>query len=448
MITATKGHTCVVGLGWGDEGKGKAVDLLCAEHDVVVRYNGGANAGHTVRIGEESFALHLLPSGVPQGGKRSVIGPGVVIDIETLLAEIDELARRGVTVGDNLFISDRAHVVMPYHKLEDRLSEAAASEDDRIGTTSRGIGFCYADKMRRTTAVRICDLFRPEQLKERVGEVVRQKQAIFDALYQNVPRLNAAEIADDLLRSAERIRPLVCDTTELLQDRIAAGDRILFEGANGTLLDVDHGTYPFVTSSGTTANSLGGGAGVPVRFVSNIVGVTKAYATRVGRGPFVTELKDETGDAIRKAGNEFGTTTGRPRRCGWFDAVAIKYSARLSGVTDVAVMHLDTLRGFRRIGLCSAYRVDGGSTKVFPADAECLERMEPVIEWHDGWDEDLSSIDCYEMLPDNARRYIERIEQVLETPVTIIGVGPERTQVVLRGADSREKGVIASRGTS
>ena len=436
MITSKKGHTCVVGLGWGDEGKGKVVDLLCAEHDVVVRYNGGANAGHTVRIGEKSFALHLLPSGILQGGKRSVIGPGVVVDPATLLEEIDGLAARGIVVGDTLFISDRAHVVMPYHQLEDRLSESAASEDGRIGTTARGIGPCYADKMRRTTAVRICDLYQPERFRARIGEIVRQKQTVFDALYQNVPRLDAGAISNGLLQAGDRIRAYVCDTTQLLQARMAAGDRILFEGANGVLLDVDHGTYPFVTSSGTTANSLGPGAGVPVGMVANVVGVTKAYATRVGRGPFVTELKDETGDAIRKAGHEFGTTTGRPRRCGWFDAVAIRYSARLSGATEVAFMHLDTLSGFRRIGLCTAYRLDGRSTDVLPADAESLEHTEPVIEWHDGWDDDLATIDRFEKLPVNARRYIERIEQLVETPVTIMGVGPERRQVILRHPSS------------
>jgi len=424
-----------VGLGWGDEGKGKVVDVLCADHDVVVRYNGGANAGHTVHVDKEKFALHLLPAGVLHPKKHSVIGPGVVVDPAALLEEIDGLGRRGIEVAGNLAISDRAHVVMPYHKMEDQLSESAADEQGRIGTTARGIGPCYADKMRRTTAFRMGDLFRGARFGERLADVVRYKQAVFQAVYRDAPNLDAKAMAHELSAAAERIKPYVCDTTALLHERWAAGDRFLFEGANGTLLDVDHGTYPFVTSSSTTVGGVASGSGLPAGIVTNVLGVTKAYATRVGRGPFVTELNNELGEAIRGAGHEYGTTTGRPRRCGWFDAVAVGYSVRLNGATEIALMHLDTLSGFREIGLCTGYRIGKELLGTLPADAEMLDRAEPVVEMLEGWAEDVSRIDSFERLPESAQRYLARIEELVAAPITLIGVGPERSQIVLGNHD-------------
>ncbi len=439
LTTSSKGHTCVVGLAWGDEGKGKIVDLLCDDYDIVVRFNGGANAGHTVCIGPEKFALHLLPSGVLRPDKRSIIGPGVVVDPEGLLDEIDNLATRGVEVGDNLRISDRAHVVMPYHKLEDRLSESTAAVESQIGTTARGIGPCYADKMRRSTAIRICDLLNLDRLRPRLGDIVRMKRAALQAVYGQSVELDADAIFDNLRRAALRIEPYVTDTVTLLRDAVAAGDRILFEGANGTLLDVDHGTYPFVTSSGTTASGVANGAGMPARAVPHVVGVTKSYATRVGRGPFVTELDNEIGDRIRDRGQEYGTTTGRPRRCGWFDAVITRYAVGLSDVTEIALMHLDTLSGFERIGICTGYRLDGREVHAPPADPERLDAVEPVIETLPGWDEDLSGINRLDQLPDNARRYIQRIESAVSVPITIVSVGPERSQTIIGNTRTRTR---------
>ena len=436
MNDQSRGHTCVVGLGWGDEGKGKIVDLLCAEYDVVVRFNGGANAGHTVCIGDETYALHLLPAGVLRPEKRSVIGPGVALDPMGIVEEIDGLGARGIAVGRNLSISDRAHMVMPYHILEDRLSESTSSQADQIGTTARGIGPCYADKMRRTSALRMCDLFAPNRLKQRLSDIVTAKRKMFQALYGEDGQLDAERIFEELGRCADRLKPYVCDTTRLLDDCIQANERILFEGANGTLLDVDHGTYPFVTSSGTTANAVASGAGVPARTVEHVIGVAKAYATRVGRGPFMTELSDETGDTIRRRGNEYGTTTGRPRRCGWFDAVAVRYGIRLSGVTEVAILHLDTLSGFEQVGICTGYECDGVPLDRPPADPEMLERITPVLDMLPGWDQPLRETDSFEDLPANAQQYIECLEDHIAAPITLIGVGPKRAQIIIRNTQA------------
>ncbi len=430
MIGKANGHTCVVGLGWGDEGKGKIVDLLCPGFDVVVRFNGGANAGHTVCINGKSFAVHLLPSGVFHPEKLSVIGPGVVVDPVSLLNEIDTLASQGVTVGENLKVSDRAHVVMDYHKIEDQLSEAAAG-GGRIGTTSRGIGPCYADKVRRSWGIRVGELRNMSKLGKRVEEIVAKKKAMFAALYGEDGGLDASALMRELGGAAERLTPFVAETTSRLHDRIDDGETILFEGANGSLLDVDHGTYPFVTSSNTTANGIGNGSGIPARAVQHVIGICKAYATRVGSGPFVTELTGATGDAIREAGKEFGTTTGRPRRCGWFDAVGTRYTVRLGGVTEVAMMHLDTLSGFEEVGVCTGYRLDGNVTQTMPADVADLERVEPVIERLSGWVEDLSGVDRREDLPETARAYLTRIEALIGVPITIVSVGPDRMQTMI-----------------
>ena len=432
MDTPGPRHACVVGLGWGDEGKGKIVDLLSGDFQVVVRYNGGANAGHTVCIGEETFALHLVPSGLLHEGMVGVIGPGVVIDPTALRDEIDGLTERGVLVGDNLKISDRAHVVMPYHKAEDQLSESAASDDTRIGTTARGIGPCYAEKMRRTAAVRMCDLLRPERLQRRLEPIVRAKRAAFVALYGHDGGLDIDAIKSELIMSAERLAPFICDTTDYLYRAMEAGQCLLFEGANGTLLDIDHGTFPYVTSSSTGAYGVSAGAGVAPRTVQRLIGVTKAYATRVGAGPFVTELHDARGDAIRDRGHEYGTTTGRPRRCGWFDAVATRYSVRLGGITEVAMMHLDTLSGMDAVEVCTAYELDGGRLAGPPSDAETLARVQPVCEELPGWSGDLRNLRRYDDLPAEARGYVERIEELVGARVTMISVGPERSQTIER----------------
>jgi len=433
MTIPVREHTCVFGLGWGDEGKGKVVDLLCPAFDVVVRFNGGANAGHTVCVGEEKFALHLLPTGVLHESITSVIGPGVVVDPMQLIKEIDELAARGINVLGRLCISDRAHLVLAYHKLEDQLGERSAA-GNKIGTTARGIGPCYADKMRRTTAVRFADLLCEEGLEERIRSIVARRRLMLKAVFGDDGGLDEAVVLSDVRTARARLAGNVCDTTTLLQDSMDAGKIVLFEGANGTLLDVDHGTYPFVTSSSTGPHGIGNGAGIPAASVTRVVGTMKAYATRVGSGPFVSELIDEVGDRIRVQGHEFGTTTGRPRRCGWFDAVSGRHAARLTGTTDVALMHLDTLGGFDEVGICIAYRLDGKTLKAPPSHTSQLEAAEPVIEYVPGWKENLRSVRRYEDLPQPARAYIERIELLLGVPVSLIGVGPERSQVLVRGA--------------
>ncbi|GMU23414.1 MAG: adenylosuccinate synthetase [Phycisphaerae bacterium] len=426
------GHTCVIGLHWGDEGKGKIVDLLTEQFDIVVRYNGGGNAGHTVQIDGQKFALHLLPVGVLSPGKTAVIGPGIALDLGRMLEELDALAARGITVGERLKISDRAHLVMPYHKKQDALSESALGAS-KIGTTARGIGPCYADKMLRASAIRVVDLFNDDVLSEKITRIVRDKNTVFAALYGDTEPLQADEILAEYHGFAEKIRPNVCDTTQVLGDAIESGRRVLFEGANGTLLDIDHGTFPYVTSSTTGPIGIPAGAGVPASTVRTCIGVTKGYTTRVGAGPFPSELKDDTGQYIRDRGHEYGTTTGRPRRCGWFDAVAAKYSIRLGGINQVAVMHLDTLTGLDRIGICIGYQTPAGPLLPgFISDANLLARAEPVIEYLPGWSEDLREVRSLDRLPTAARAYLDRLESLLGVPIRIVSVGPDRTQTLFR----------------
>jgi len=425
------GHTCVVGLGWGDEGKGKIVDLLAEHFDVVVRYNGGANAGHTVRAAGRTHTFHALPSGTLRPDRLSIIGPGVVLDLPVVLEEIAALRAAGIPVGDNLRLSDRAHLVLPYHKLEDRLSETQLEIGRRIGTTARGIGPCYADKMNRSTAVRLADLYHPDQLREHLRKTVPRKRIILQALYRASGDLDAEAICDQLLDYAEHLRPHVCDTGVLLRQADGAGKRILYEGANGTLLDVDHGTYPFVTSSNASALGVPAGAGVPARLLQTCLGVIKAYATRVGEGPFPSELHDRVSDHIRARGQEFGTTTGRPRRCGWFDAVAARYSVALNGADSFALMHLDTLSGLEQIGICVAYTDQAGDSSDFPAHARRLDAVRPKLEFMPGWEADLTEARTLGDLPQAARRYVTRLEELLALPAGIISVGPRREQTIL-----------------
>lgn len=433
MTTGRRPHTCVFGLGWGDEGKGKVVDLLCPAFDLVVRFNGGANAGHTVCVGDETFALHLLPTGVLHDDVIAVIGPGVVVDPIALISEMDALAARGVEVAPRLRISDRAHLVLQYHKVEDQLAEQAADRDSRIGTTARGIGPCYADKMRRSTAVRFTDLLHEVGLDDRVAAIAESRRAALRATYGDGGVIDVESIVKDVALARERLRDNICDTTRLLHESADGGGTILFEAANGMLLDIDHGTYPFVTSSSTGPHGIGVGAGFPPTWVGCAIGVAKAYSTRVGSGPFATELCDDIGDRIRKRGKEFGTTTGRPRRCGWFDSIACRYAGRLGGVTDLALLHLDTLSGFEEVGVCVAYRYEGETLTTPPASASVLEAVEPVIEFMPGWCEDLQGIRNFDDLPQNTRNYIDRIETLVGVPVSIVGVGPERSQTIVRG---------------
>ena len=430
--TSSWGHACIVGLQWGDEGKGKIVDLLTEQYDLAVRYSGGANAGHTVRIGPEKFALHLVPSGILRPNVTAVISTGVVVDPDVLLTEIDTLRGRGVRIAENLRISDRAHVVMPYHKLQDSLSESSANGAEKIGTTARGIGPCYADKMYRSMALRVGDLYKPEIFRQKLVGIIQKKNVLLKALFGCDKVLDAEAMYAQYMGFAESLRPFICDTTALVNDAIEDGKRVLFEGAQGTLLDIDHGTFPFVTSSTASACGYAAGAGVSPRTVKTILGVIKAYTTRVGGGPFPTELNDATGQYIRDKGHEYGTTTGRPRRCGWFDAFLVRYSAVLGGVTNLAVMHLDTLGGLDEVKMCVGYEINGKRLRHFPSQVEDLQLARPVYESLQGWKEDISEMTSADDLPSTTRKYIEKLESVVGVPVTIMSIGPERRQTLFR----------------
>ncbi len=425
------GHTCVVGLQWGDEGKGKVVDVMVDHFDVVVRYSGGANAGHTVVVGDKRFALHQLPTGVLHPDVTSMIGCGSVIDPAVLLGEIESLRQRGITVGDNLRISDRCQLVFPYHRRQDVLAETIALPGGKIGTTARGIGPCYADKVSRRWGIRVCELYRPDRLRERLAAIIAHKNAYLAALYDDRDPFDPAAITEEYLAFAEQLRPFVCNVAVELAERMKQGERVLFEGAQGSLLDIDHGTYPFVTSTTTGVGGVASGAGVPPAAIGSTVGVLKAYTTRVGEGPFPTELTDSVGDYIRQRGKEFGTTTGRPRRCGWFDVVAVSYGTTISAPRYLAVMHLDTLSGLAELKVCVGYRWGRKVLNTFPADAYTLTEVEPVYETLPGWTGDLSGCRRLEDLPPEARAYVEEIGRRVGVPVGIIGVGPARHQTVL-----------------
>ena len=434
------GHCTVVGLQWGDEGKGKVVDLLAPGFDLVVRYNGGANAGHSVQVGDDRYALHLIPSGILYDDKLNVLGNGVVIDPAQLVKEIDEMTARGLDLRERLRISDRAHVVMPYHKTQDALMEASLSrargEAAAIGTTGRGIGPCYADKALRSTAIRIGDLIHAERLRDKLQATVAVKNVLLAALAGHAgcefQPFDAAALFDELSPLAERLRPHVCDTATLLHRSIDRGQAVLFEGANATLLDIDHGTYPFVTSSNCSSLGAHTGAGVPGHAVRNVIGIVKAYQTRVGGGPMPTELHDDVGERIRRQGREYGTTTGRPRRCGWLDLVALRYTAAVSGTTGIALMLLDVLAGLDELKLCTAYRYRGQTLDHFPADADVLAEVEPVYETLPGFSQTIADCRDYDALPAAARQYVTRIEEDLGVSVVMLSVGPARDQTIIR----------------
>lgn len=420
----------IVGAQWGDEGKGKVIDYLSGQADVVVRGQGGNNAGHTVVVGTEKYALHLIPSGILNPHTQNVIGNGVVFDPEGFLTELDGLSARGI-VTENIRISDRAHVVFPYHREIDALAEAARGEH-QIGTTKKGIGPCYMDKVERS-GIRVCEFVDPKQFEPMFRRQIRDKNALIEKIYGGTP-MDEEAMVTRYMAYAERIRPFVADTSVQVYTALRNGKKVLLEGAQGTLLDLDYGTYPYVTSSHPTAGGFTIGSGIGPGEIGEVVGITKAYTTRVGKGPFVTELEDEVGDRIRIAGHEFGTTTGRPRRCGWLDTVVVSYSARVNGMSCIALMLLDVLTGFDAVKICTGYAYKGEVLYDFPASLSVLEQCEPVYETLPGWTEDLSQYTQYEALPENARRYVERIEELVGIPVKIVSVGPGRSQTIVRGS--------------
>jgi len=420
-------NTCVIGLQWGDEGKGKIIDILAKDYDIIARYQGGGNAGHTLIIGDEKFIFHLIPSGILHQDKKCVIGNGIVFDPKLFIEEIEGLAERNINVTGNLFVSDRAHVVFPYHKKLDLLQEKQKG-NSMIGTTGRGIGPCYTDKISRD-GIRVAELLDKERFKDKLKRTVEEKNRTFVKLYDDEP-VSWEDIYEEYCGYADKIAPFVCDTVDLMARAIGDNKSILFEGAQGALLDVDFGTYPFTTSSNTTSGGVSSGIGVSPKQINNIIGITKAYTTRVGSGPFPTEVEGEDGEHIRKKGGEFGSTTGRPRRCGWFDAVAIQHSVRISGVDSLIVTKLDVLDDQDTIKICTGYKYNEKLYKTFPADIDVLNNCEPVYEEVPGWNEDTSGMRSAESLPEKAKDYIKRIENIIGVKVKMVSVGPERSQII------------------
>ena len=419
----------VVGSQWGDEGKGKVIDFLATQADVVVRGQGGNNAGHTLVVDGKKFALRLIPSGILNSNTINVIGNGIVFDPKGFFEEIEMLESNGISTK-NIKISDRAHIVFPYHKELDGLAEEARG-DNKIGTTKKGIGPCYMDKTERS-GIRVCDLMDKEIFAKKLKLQVDAKNKLVTGVYGKEAMFDFDEIYNEFIVYAEKMRPYVEDTTVIVYDAIKANKKVLFEGAQGTLLDLDLGTYPFVTSSHPTSGGFAVGAGVGPNMIKDVVGIVKAYTTRVGEGPFVTELFDETGERIRTQGREFGTVTGRARRCGWFDAVIVKYAARVNGITSISFMLLDVLTGFDKIKICTAYKMGDKIINNFPASLEDLAKCEPVYEELDGWNEDLTNIEKFEDLPENAKKYIARIEELIHVNIDLVSVGPNRTQTIIR----------------
>ena len=428
--------TIVIGAQWGDEGKGKIVDLLAPHVDIVARYQGGANAGHTIQWTaadgtEETFVLHLIPSGIFHEGAVCVVGNGVVIDPVAFMDEVRQVEARGYSVAGRLKVSHNAHLIMPYHKALDRAQERGAG-GDAIGTTGRGIGPAYVDKAARR-GIRVVDLLDPDTLRVRLAEAIEANNDVLAAIHGD-ERLDVDAIVDEYVAFDALIDPYVTDTAAYLQDALAAGKRVLAEGAQGALLDVDHGTYPFVTSSSPTAGGACTGLGIPPTSVDRVIGIVKAYSTRVGNGPFPTELDDATGERLRSVGHEFGATTGRPRRCGWLDLVALRYATRLNGFTELAVTKLDVMTGLDEIRVCTAYRIDGKTTDRFPTDARALERAEPLYETLPGFTADLALARTMDDLPVAARDYLAFVSERLGVPITTVGTGPGREQTITVGS--------------
>jgi adenylosuccinate synthase len=414
----------VVGAQWGDEGKGKLVDVLAERADWVVRYQGGANAGHTVDLGDRSFVLHQIPSGILHPGVRCAIGNGVVLDPDTLFDEIDGLVKAGVDVEGRLYVSERAHLVLPYHKAVD----GASASSKAIGTTGRGIGPAYEDKIARR-GVRVLDLRHPEKLREIVERGAEHARARL-ARNGSDKTVDVDAVLGLLGRLSERLLPLADDVGLTVHRAIRAGAAVLLEGAQGSLLDIDHGTYPFVTSSNTTAGGAAVGVGIGPNAIDRVLGVVKAYTTRVGNGPLPTELDEPLQSQVRALGNEFGATTGRPRRCGWFDALVVRYATRVNGLSDLAVTKLDVLDTLDRLGVCVGYEIDGELHEEFPGDLVKLDCVKPKYEWFDGWKRSTATARTLSDLPAEARRYLDRIEALVEAPITYVSVGTRRDQII------------------
>ncbi len=422
--------TVIVGTQWGDEGKGKITDYYAKNADHIVRFQGGNNAGHTIIIGEEKYQLHLIPSGILRNDKKAVIGNGVVVDPKVLIEEIRGIEERDIDT-DNLVLSDRAHLIMPYHRELDGIEEKSKGSYS-AGTTRKGIGPCYADKVARF-GIRVCDLYNPDIFKDKLSKIVPIKNNILRA-YGNNSDFEVDSIFEEYLNYAKILKKYVDDVSVLLNNAFKEGKNVLFEGAQGTHLDIDHGVYPYTTSSNTISSAACNGTGVGPRFIDEIIGIVKAYTSRVGTGPFPTELKGETGDLIREKGGEYGTTTGRPRRCGWLDMVMLRYSVRINSITSLALTKLDVLSGMESIKLCTHYEYDGKRVMHFPADIERLRDYKPIYKSFKGWEETLSDIvdKGYEALPEEIKTYIKYIEEDTGIPVKIISVGPKRSETIIR----------------
>ncbi|MGM0379982.1 MAG: adenylosuccinate synthase [Bacillota bacterium] len=418
----------IVGSQWGDEGKGKVIDYLSKKANVVVRGQGGNNAGHTVVVEDKKYALHLIPSGILYKDTINVIGNGVVFDPKGFLEEITSLREADIDVS-KIKISKRAHVVLPYHKTLDALSEEAKGKD-KIGTTKKGIGPCYMDKVERS-GIRVCDLIHLDIFKKKLKKQVEKKNKIIKEIY-NSELLDFEKIFDEYKEYSKKIKKFVADTTVVVNDACKKDKKVLFEGAQGSLLDIDLGTYPYVTSSHPTAGGFPVGSGIGPNKIESVLGIVKAYTTRVGKGPFVTELHGDIGEKIRVAGNEFGTTTGRPRRCGWLDTVLVNYSKRINGMTSISLMLLDVLSGLDELKICTGYDYNGEIITDYPASLEVLKECKPVYETLDGWDEDITKVEKYDDLPKNAKKYVERIEKLTGLPVDIVSIGPKRKQTIVR----------------
>ncbi len=417
----------VVGTQWGDEGKGKITDFLAEQADVIARFSGGNNAGHTIKFGGETYKLHLVPSGIFYKEKLAVIGNGVVIDPVALLKELDGLNERGIST-DNLRISNRAQVILPYHIKQDEYEEERRG-DNKIGTTKKGIGPAYVDKAQRI-GMRVADLLDKETFEKLLKENIEYKSAYFKGMFDKAcPSFE--EIFETYYAAGQRLAAFVTDTAKVLDDAFVAEEKVLFEGAQGVMLDIDHGTYPFVTSSNPVAGNVTVGGGVGPTYVSKVIGVCKAYTSRVGDGPFPTELFDDDGHHIREVGREYGTTTGRPRRVGWFDSVVLRHSRRASGITDLSINSIDVLTGLKEVKICTAYELDGKEITEYPANLNDLQRCKPIFETLPGWTEDVTSCRSLDELPDNARRYLERISELCDVQISIFSVGPDRNQTNL-----------------
>ncbi len=420
--------TVVLGAQWGDEGKGKITDWLAERADVVARYQGGGNAGHTIVIGEETFILHLIPSGILRESTQCVIGNGVVIALEELFEEIDLLKQRGININaENLLVSSRAHLIFPHHRLVEQWQEMASS--NKIGTTLRGIGPCYTDKMNRLAGIRVSDLLEFDLFRKKLEHNFDAKDHILSQIGEE---LQIEDILSTYSNYADRIRPHVIETPEFLHEAATAGKRLLLEGAQGTLLDVDFGTYPYVTSSNTTVGGVCTGLGLPPRSIDRVLGVAKAYVTRVGGGPFPTEMATDVGEEIRQIGAEFGATTGRPRRCGWQDLFALRYASNLNGFTDLVITKIDVLDSLSEIQVCVGYERNGKPLSAFPSSLSVLEDCEPVYETLAGWQQPTSEVENYDDLPSVAKDYLEYISDFLQVPVSVVSVGPKRRQTLTK----------------